>query len=79
MARSPLMPNSIAAGRAESSAPAGPPRLRRIAAVVNPAAGSVGPGAAEALAEIVAQHGFQLDLATPQPDGIEAAMRALSH
>jgi diacylglycerol kinase family enzyme len=70
------MPSSPAAGLAESSSPAGRLRLRRIRAVVNPAAGSVGPDAAAGLAEIVAQHGYQLDLATPQPDEIEAAVRA---
>jgi diacylglycerol kinase family enzyme len=52
------------------------PRLRRIAAVVNAAAGGVGVGAAEALARLVADHGLDLSLAEPGPSEIDAAVRA---
>jgi len=52
------------------------PRLRRIAAVVNAAAGGVGMGAAEALARLVADHGLELSLQKPEPSGIDAAVRA---
>lgn len=55
---------------------AGRPRLRRIAAVVNPASGGVGPGAAAAVAEMVAQYGYDLSIATPAPGEIETAIRA---
>lgn len=52
------------------------PRLRRVAAVVNAASGSVGPGAAAALAGLVADHGLDLTLAEPAPHEVEAAVRA---
>jgi diacylglycerol kinase family enzyme len=52
------------------------PRLRRLAAVVNPASGCVGPGAAVALAEQVAAYGYDLSLSTPHPNEIEASLRA---
>jgi len=52
------------------------PRLRRIEAVVNAASGGVGPGAAEALARRVADHGYGLTLTEPAPHEIEAAVRA---
>src|ERR1700684_4002376 len=52
------------------------PRLRRIAAIVNESAGGVGPGASAALAAIVADHGYALDLASPSPGDLEAAIRA---
>ncbi len=44
--------------------------------MVNQASGSVGPGAAEALAQVVAGFGYELELWTPQPNEIEAAVRA---
>jgi diacylglycerol kinase family enzyme len=56
--------------------PAGRPRLQRIQAVVNPASGSVGPEAAAAVAEIIAQHGYDLILSTPSPDEIAEAVKA---
>jgi len=56
--------------------PGARPRLPRIAAVVNAAAGGVGPGAATALAALVAEHGFSLSLAEPSPNEIETAVRA---
>jgi len=52
------------------------PRLARIAAIVNPRAGSVGGGAAEALARQVANYGGQLSIACPEPDDMEQAIRA---
>jgi len=52
------------------------PRLRRIAAVVNEAAGGVGPGASEALAAIVAAHGYALSLVSPAPGDLGRAIRA---
>jgi diacylglycerol kinase family enzyme len=64
--------------RAAASAPVAGvrPGLRRIAAVLNPAAGGVGPGAAATLSRLVAEHGFELTLAVPAPNEIEAAIRA---
>jgi diacylglycerol kinase family enzyme len=70
------MPVSPTSDLDEHPPPAGRPRLRRIAAVVNPASGGVGPDAAEGIAELVAEHGYALSLTTPQPDEIEAAVRA---
>ncbi|HEY2660019.1 MAG TPA: diacylglycerol kinase family protein [Caulobacteraceae bacterium] len=52
------------------------PRLRRIQAVVNAASGSVGPEAAATLSALVAEHGYDLTVATPEPDEIEDAVRA---
>lgn len=64
---------------ASAPPPAGRPRLRRLAAVVNAASGGVGPGAAAALAGFVAAQGLDLALAEPAPDEIEAAVRAAVH
>jgi diacylglycerol kinase family enzyme len=64
------------AAAAPAPSAGGRPQLRRIAAVVNAAAGGVGAGAAEALARLVADHGFDLSLAKPAPNEIEAAVRA---
>jgi diacylglycerol kinase family enzyme len=52
------------------------PRLQRIAAIVNPAAGGVGPHAAEQVEAIVAGHGGALSVAAPAPQEIETAVRA---
>jgi diacylglycerol kinase family enzyme len=54
----------------------GRPSLRRIEAVVNAASGGVGPGAAETLAALVAEHGYAVNLATPAPNEVEAAVKA---
>jgi diacylglycerol kinase family enzyme len=65
------------AGMTADSAPTvSPPRLRTIAAVINPASGGVGPGAAEEVAVLVAEYGVSLTLAAPEPSGLEAAVRA---
>ena len=61
---------------ADTPPPAGRPRLRRLAAVVNSASGGVGPGAAAALASLVSRQGLELTLAEPAPGEIEAAVRA---
>ena len=62
---------------ADAPSPAiSPPRLRSIQAVVNAASGSVGPDAAAALSAIVAEHGYDLTVSTPEPSGIEAAVQA---
>jgi diacylglycerol kinase family enzyme len=59
----------------EPGTPAAPrPRLQRIAAIVNAASGSVGPGAAQALAEVIAGHGYALNLATPTPAELSGAI-----
>jgi diacylglycerol kinase family enzyme len=50
------------------------PRIQRIEAIVNAASGSVGPGAAEALANVVAAHGYACGLATPAPAELGAAI-----
>ena len=52
------------------------PRLRRVAAVVNPLSQSVGPDAADALAGVVAEFDLPLDLVCPEPDELEAAIKA---
>jgi len=52
------------------------PRLRRVEAVINAASGGVGPGAAEKLASIIAEHGLELHAVSPQPGELEAAIRA---
>ncbi|HEX3917759.1 MAG TPA: diacylglycerol kinase family protein [Caulobacteraceae bacterium] len=51
------------------------PRFQRIEAVVNPAAGSVGAGATEALREIVAAFGATCNAVETQPDNVEALLR----
>ena len=56
--------------------PAVRPRLRRIEAVVNAASGSVGPGAAEALAEVIAAHGCAFRLSAPEPADLSRAIAA---
>lgn len=52
------------------------PRLRRIEAVVNTASGSVGPGAPAILQQVVAAHGYTLNLATPAPEDLTGAIAA---
>jgi diacylglycerol kinase family enzyme len=49
--------------------------IQRVEAVVNPAAGSVGPGAADALREAVAHSGAACNAVETQPDNIEASLR----
>ena len=51
-------------------------RLRRVEAVVNPASGSVGPGAAEMLESIVAEFGLAMRVADAQPKQIPSAVHA---
>jgi diacylglycerol kinase family enzyme len=51
------------------------PRIRRIAAIVNKASGSVGPDAARELQSIVAKFGVDVHLASVEPEGIESALR----
>jgi diacylglycerol kinase family enzyme len=70
------MASSKAAGAVISPQSGARPRLKRIAAVVNPAAGSVGPGAADALAELVADYGYELSLSSPAPHEIETALKS---
>jgi diacylglycerol kinase family enzyme len=50
------------------------PRLQRIEAIVNAASGSVDPGAAEALAGVIAAHGYACNLATPAPAELSGAI-----
>jgi len=67
---------TLQASAAAVSPPRSPrPRLQRIAAVVNSAAGSVGTDAADALSALVAEHGYQLAVAAPPPEGIAEAVR----
>lgn len=51
-------------------------RFQTIEAIVNAASGSVGPGAADALAEIILAHGCTLNLATPSPGELSGAIAA---
>jgi diacylglycerol kinase family enzyme len=60
----------------ERPAPAARPTLRRVSALVNPASGGVGAGAAEAVAALVAEYGYALSLFTPAPDEVAEAVRA---
>jgi diacylglycerol kinase family enzyme len=60
-------------GVSETS-PAARPRIQRIEAVVNEASGSVGPGAAMALAEVIAAYGYPCNLVTPPPADLSAAI-----
>lgn len=51
-------------------------RIKRVEAVINHMAGSVGPGADEALAELLADHGLKATIAAPAPADIPAAVAA---
>jgi len=56
-------------------APIERPRLERITVVVNAASGSVGPGAAAVVEQLVAERGYALTVLAPEPHDIEAAVR----
>ncbi|HLZ83614.1 MAG TPA: diacylglycerol kinase family protein [Caulobacteraceae bacterium] len=60
--------------RVSETRPAARPRIQRIEAIVNAASGNVGPGAAEALAQLIAAHGYACKLATPSPAELNAAI-----
>ncbi len=51
-------------------------KIRRVEAVVNPASGSVGPGAADRLEAILAEYGFAVRVCEAQPRDIASAVRA---
>ncbi len=51
-------------------------RIRRVEAVVNPASGSVGAGAAEHLENMLAEHGFAARVCEAEPRDIAVAVRA---
>jgi diacylglycerol kinase family enzyme len=51
------------------------PRLSRIEAVINPASGGVGPGAAAKLAQLVSDKGYQLNVSIPAPGELETEVR----
>jgi diacylglycerol kinase family enzyme len=70
-----MTPSRASAGVASSRSGVRP-RLRRIAAVVNAAAGGVGPGAADQLAALVADYGYEFSLSSPAPNEIESAIRS---
>ena len=53
-----------------------PARIRRVEAVVNPASGSVGPGAAERLEVLLAEYGFAARVCEAEPKEIAAAVHA---
>jgi diacylglycerol kinase family enzyme len=53
------------------------PRVRRLAALINPLAHGVGPGAADALARTAAEFGLPLHLVMPPPEALEQATRDL--
>ncbi|HEY3950091.1 diacylglycerol/lipid kinase family protein [Phenylobacterium sp.] len=59
-----------------TTTPRARPAIRRIQAVINPASGSVGPDAAEAVSEIVSRHGYDLTIAAPGLDEITGALQA---
>jgi diacylglycerol kinase family enzyme len=52
------------------------PKIRRIQAVINPAAGSVGPDAEKIVAELVSRHGYDLTIVMPSPDELASALQA---
>lgn len=51
------------------------PRLRRVEAVVNPLSGGVGPGAAEALERLLAEHGYAVRVCEAEPRDLPVAVR----
>ncbi len=61
--------------RPPAACPSGRPRLRKIRAVVNSAAGGVGPAAAGLVEQAIAAHGYELILASPDPSDLEAAIQ----
>ena len=60
----------------DTNSPDAPPRLRTIQALINPASGSVGPGAADIVAELVSRYGYALITTILEPHGMEAAVQA---
>lgn len=52
------------------------PRLRTVAVVVNPAAGSAGPGAAAEAERILKESGLKGEVTTPGDAGLESCLRA---
>jgi diacylglycerol kinase family enzyme len=54
-----------------------PPRVCRLAALINPLAHSVGPNAADVLARTAAEFGLPLHLVMPPPQALEQATRDL--
>jgi diacylglycerol kinase family enzyme len=52
------------------------PRLRRVEAVVNLAAGGVAPGSAETLKALLEAFDFESHVAAPSPEGIEQALES---
>lgn len=51
------------------------PRIRRVEAIVNPLSGSVGPGAAEALERVLAEHGFAARVCEAEGKDLPTAVR----
>jgi diacylglycerol kinase family enzyme len=49
-------------------------RIKRVEVVINHMAGSVGPGADEAMAEIIADHGLKATISAPAPADIPTAV-----
>ncbi|HEY2179140.1 MAG TPA: diacylglycerol kinase family protein [Caulobacteraceae bacterium] len=56
--------------------PTGPPALRRVEVVINPASGGVGPDAVPAVEAILAGLGLEARVSAPEPESIEPAIRA---
>lgn len=50
--------------------------IRRVHAVINPASGGVGPGAADELAALFAELGLDHRVSEPEPEQLEATVRA---
>ncbi len=70
------MASSSGVSGSQTPQPDARPRLRRISAVVNPASGGVGAGAAAAVAASVADYGYELALWTPAHGEVEQAVRS---
>jgi len=59
-----------------ASAPRAGPKIRRVAAVVNTLSRGVGPGDADALAQVLSSFDLEFDLACPGPEALETAIQA---
>ena len=52
------------------------PVLRRVEAVVNPAAGGVGPGAADAMAKLLSELGLDATVRAALPENLQSALQS---
>lgn len=76
MAGSDLAGQPTAADLEAPRPPTGAAALRRVRAIVNPAAGSVGPGAAAELEQLVAEHGLDVEVEAVEPTTLQRALES---